>query len=1169
MYRSDRTVVVSPTDLVDFLACEHATMLDHGAISGGAARPVRDDEQLDLLRRLGLEHEHDYRDRLVGDGQKVVDLDAGADTRSVDGLRAASVAAAEAMARGDDVLYQAAFLDESRPELWWRGHADFVVRLPEPDGCGRHVYEPEDTKLARRAKVDAVLQLCSYAEQIERVHGAHPEHVHVVLGDLSKVTVRTADVSAYYRAAKRRFEQFVLDGARSRIYPEPVSHCGVCAWQERCEAQRLADDHLCGVSGLRSDQARKLRAAGVDTIAQLAALDPVTTAVPRLSTGTLAKVARQARLQVEARTHPHLPPPYELLEPEPGRGLQDLPPPSPGDVFFDIEGDPHVGDLGLEYLFGVVTPAADGSLRPFRSWWAHDAAAEQQMFESFVDFVVARRREHPDLHVYHYAPYETTALKKLAGRYATRVDELDDLLRGRVFVDLYRVVRQGLAVGLPSLSIKKLEVFYRPTRQEAIVDAGSSIVQYERWIESGDPQILRDIEDYNQVDCESTLLLRNWLEERRDEWASAGREPLARPTVPDPSPSDKREEALAEIAAATAALLPEGPGEPPAGAGVDWRARHLLAHLLGWHAREDKPDWWRYFDRLGSDLDELYFDTEAVSGLEYVGVVDTIKRSVVHRYHFDPDQECKLGTGKALVDPVTKHAAEQGGPSYVGPGTLVALDPLAGTLDLKRGVNSPAPHPVALIPDGPVDNGVQRAALLRLAQYTAEHGVDGPGDFRAGRDLLLSRPPRLTAGLATGTLVRPDEPASDAVVRVAADLDGGCLAVQGPPGSGKTHAAAQLILELVKNGRKVGITANSHATISHVIGQVLAKAAKAGRTVRVAQKAEAEKAYDHPDVQQVTDYPALVAALDEGTVDVVAGTAWLFSRPEFAGRFDHLVVDEAGQLSLANVLAVSGSARNLVLVGDPQQLAQPSRGVHPPGAGVSALDHLLAGHDTVPPDRGIFLDRTWRMHPSICAFVSELAYEGRLHPTDKIDLAGQRLIAPGDDVLDGSGLRWHPVAHTGNRTSSVEEAEVVADLVRRALESEWIDDEGVRRPVTPDDVLVVAPYNAHVNLVAQHLPPGVLVGTVDRFQGREAAVVIASLGASSADEVPRGLDFLYSRNRLNVAVSRARALAVVVASPELLSTRCTTVAQLTLVNGLCRYAELATSVSDQLSRALP
>jgi uncharacterized protein len=254
------------------------------------------------------------------------------------------------------------------------------------------------------------------------------------------------------------------------------------------------------------------------------------------------------------------------------------------------------------------------------------------------------------------------------------------------------------------------------------------------------------------------------------------------------------------------------------------------------------------------------------------------------------------------------------------------------------------------------------------------------------------------------------------------------------------------------------------------------------------------------------------------------------------------------------VLAVAPAAANLVLVGDPQQLAQPSKGTHPEGAEVSALDHVLRGAATIPDDRGLFLDRTWRLHPDICEFISEQVYESRLVSEDHCH--GQ--VIGGAGPLGGAGLRWLPVEHEGNRTSSSEEAAAVARVVGELVGRAWTDGEGTTKPLTLADVLVVAPYNAQVHLLAQHLPQGARIGTVDKFQGQEAAVVVVSLAASSAEEVPRGMEFLYSRNRINVAVSRAQALSVLVASPALLAVQCRTVAQMRLANVLCRYVELAT-----------
>ncbi len=362
-----------------------------------------------------------------------------------------------------------------------------------------------------------------------------------------------------------------------------------------------------------------------------------------------------------------------------------------------------------------------------------------------------------------------------------------------------------------------------------------------------------------------------------------------------------------------------------------------------------------------------------------------------------------------------------------------------------------------------------------------------------------------------------------------------------------------MIVALVKAGRRVGITANSHTVIGHVLDEVMDAADEAGATIRAMQKADDEERCSDQRVESTKSNAEVEAALQEGRVDVVGGTAWLFARPEFSGTFDHLVVDEAGQLSLANVVAVGGAAENLILVGDPQQLPQPLKGTHPPGAGRSALEHLLDGDETVPDDRGLFLGRTWRMHPEVCSFVSELAYEGRLH---SVETCSSQRVGDGP-VVEGSGVRWLPVEHTENRTSSSEEVEAIAAIHAALVGRDWTDQHGVTKPMTPADILVVAPYNAQVHLLSERLGASARVGTVDKFQGQEAAVVVVSMTASSAEDVPRGLEFLYSRNRLNVAVSRARAMSIVVGSPTLLAARCRTLDQMRLVNGLCRFVEFA------------
>jgi len=458
------------------------------------------------------------------------------------------------------------------------------------------------------------------------------------------------------------------------------------------------------------------------------------------------------------------------------------------------------------------------------------------------------------------------------------------------------------------------------------------------------------------------------------------------------------------------------------------------------------------------------------------------------------------------------------------------------------------------VPYDLVETAPLEASLIRIGAWVAANGIERPGDYAAARDLLLRRPPRF----GDEPLCREGETALDAAVRVAPLLGDSWLGVQGPPGSGKTYLGAEVAVELVRLGRKVGVTANSHRVVAHLLDKIAERAAARGVAVRIGQKVDESPLGTARSAEKFRDYGPLLAALESGELDVVGGTAWLWSRPEFAASLDMLIVDEAGQLSLANTVAVSPAAAGLILLGDPQQLDQPLKGTHPPGAEASALGHVLGGEATMPPRLGLFQERTRRLHPDICKFTSEAFYEGRLEA--EAWLAGQRL--DGSGVLSGTGLRFVPARHAGNRDESPEEAAVVARLAAELLDggTTWTDEHGRVRALRPEDILIVTPYNAQVGAIARALP-GLRVGTVDKFQGQEAPVSIYSMATSSPDEAPRGMEFLYSLNRLNVATSRARCLAVLVANPALIRVRAGTPRQMRLANALCRFQEIATPVA--------
>jgi uncharacterized protein len=656
--------------------------------------------------------------------------------------------------------------------------------------------------------------------------------------------------------------------------------------------------------------------------------------------------------------------------------------------------------------------------------------------------------------------------------------------------------------------------------------------------------LLKTIEGYNRDDCVSALRLRDWLEDRRNELgAKCGRE-LPRPTPQSGEPPEKLSARLVEIRAIEARLVASLPADD-----TEWtteqRAVWLLAQMLEWHRREEKSAWWEYFRLCDLSDDELQEDKSALGGLVFVEEVDHIKRSIVYRYTFPP-QDHAIDRALEVHDPRTGKSA----------GERVALDERNRTIDLRRGASSLAPHPTALVPYDIVDSTVLRDSLLRIASCVADHGITGSGRFQSARELLLRVRPHVPLE-GVGTLIGENEQLTEAARALVGSLaqEASVLPIQGPPGSGKTFTGARMIVELVRQGRRVGITAVSHKVISNLLDEVCRTAAKLGVPLKAVQKASDGNHCQHAKVLHAKDNQEVLSALTNGTAQVGAGSAWLWAREDMADSVDVLFVDEAGQMSLANVLALSQAATSIVLLGDPQQLDQPQRGLHPQGAEVSALGHLLNGRATIAADQGVFLTETRRLHPDVCAFTSELFYEGRLR--SRPENAKQRLSA--GDPMGGTGLRFAPVEHTGNQNESPEEVERVAAAVGDLLRSgaTWTDKNGETHALVLQDILIVAPYNAQVSALAERLPAGARVGTVDKFQGQQAAVVFYSMATSTPEDAPRGMEFLYSLNRLNVAVSRARCVAVIVASPALFQVQCRTPRQIELANAFCRYLEMA------------
>ncbi len=1119
---------LSPSALNRFLGCEYRTYLDI-LERRGQLKDQRRPPDMELLFERGERHEQQIVDDYRARGADLVALDDGARD-----LAERAARTLEAMKAGREVLHQGCFYDDH-----WVGYPDFLVRVDEPSDLGDWSYEVHDAKLGTRPLPKYIFQLVFYTDALERLQGRRPARMHLMMGDASNPGFRPDDFAAYADVVREHFaaRNAELHGPTPEpAYPYPVADCDFCPWWKHCVDRRRDEDHLSLVAVLQRGQGLKLEAAGIHTVADVAAIEP-NARIDRLAAGTLGTLRSQADLQVRSRGLER--PLYELLEPTHDRGLGRLPKPSPGDVHFDFEGDPYWGDEGIEYLFGTLHDDGDG----WTYWplWATTRADEKAAFETWMDWITDRLEQHPDLHVFHFNSYEPVALKKLVARHATREHEVDELLRRRVFVDLYGITRQAIRAGTERYGLKALEPVYGFERDSELRGAIGSLRRWLAFQQDGDQRHLDGIAGYNEDDCQSTRTLYEWLLDRRPEAEAKFDLELAALKPEDPKPlSDKASELQARTDALRERLLSGLPDDESLDDELQ-RARRTAFNLVGYHRREAKPQFWALYDRRERSLEQLRDeDSEAIAELSVMSVED-LGRSQRWTLSFPP-QEFKLGPGD-VDEPLAGRSA-----------CIESIDETSRTVVVKRGKKHGEDPPLALAPGWPYGTDGQVAALFDFAERIAGEGLDRA---EAGVDILLGRPPRFGAGTPPLT----DEPFDLERLRAQVrGLDRSVLMVQGPPGTGKTYTGARLALDLMAHGKRVGVVATAHKAINNFLQAVDDAADEAGVTFRGWKKKAGDAENDYSSDRIAC---AKKPNEDDGPVLLHAGTAWHWSTVDPDEQVDVLFIDEAGQVSLADAIAVSRGARSVVLLGDPQQLAHVSQGTHPLASGRSVLEHLLGEGDTIPPDRGVFLETSWRMHPDVCSFVSRTMYDGRL--TAKAGCEAQTIDSPG---LAGSGLRLLPVAHDDNRVRSLEEVDAIkAELEKLQDGGSYVDRKGRRHDLTLDDILVVAPYNAQVRCLKSKLPEGARMGTVDKFQGQEAPVVIFSMATSSGDDVSRGMGFLFSRNRLNVAVSRAQALTVVVCSPRLLGARCSTVEDMQLVNMLCRFADEARSMDPAACRA--
>ncbi|EMB16036.1 TM0106 family RecB-like putative nuclease [Rhodopirellula europaea] len=1140
MKKIDSVYTHSATDLADFLACQYATSLAMRRADGDIEIPFRHNARLERLIEKGHAHEAAYLEMLKSDGLNVVELRDFDDHKQVQ-------ATVELMRRGVDVIYQGSLAKGS-----FAGRSDFLIRVPRASDLGGWSYEVVDTKLAHDTKAGTILQLCLYSDCVCEIQGTRPKTARAAKPAAldSESTFEEECFSldaywAYFELVKRQYLDATSKDRLHSLYPEPCQHCDICRWFPHCDRIRRDDDHLSFVAGIQASQIDEIRRQGNATLQGFAESDdPIPERPKGGSRESIFKAHRQAKVQLQGRASGE-----RIVEYLPVAAVSDdlehdqqlfgfcrLPQPSAGDVYLDFEGDPHAPDGVLEYLFGYVSREGDDST--YHSDWCLKRADEGIAFGKLMQFLLQCREQFPDFHIYHFAPYEPAAMKRMAMRHQLYEADLDELLRSNTFVDLYAVVRQSMVLSVESYSIKKLEAFYDFDRKADLSEVRSALSEVEFAIELNGPSLISQsavelVEAYNRDDCVSTLKLHQWLELQRQVRIDSGID-IPRP----PAKSGDAGEKVAERDAVFGELrdrLKELAGDSHES--EVQQARWLMAHLLEYFFREDKTVFWEKFRHMSLEDDDLLFENAAISGLEFVEQREPTGRGRIPTsvYRFPP-QEHTVGRGKKVL--------QTDGQTI---GTIVEIDRVNRTVEIKKTGKTIDVHPTSVFVFDYISPEPMPENLLELGQEVAEDYWNPAYVHSSRYDLIARCPPSLQK-----VKLPCDGDDISVALQIAEDMDSGVFPIQGPPGSGKTYVGANMVVELARRGYRIGVTAVGHNAITNLL--IRAASFDTAGEVSFAQKTKPLTEEGSERIQILKTNPTTIAP---GTV--VGGTAWLWSRDDMCQKLDYLFIDEAGQMSLAQSLAVARAAKNVVLLGDPQQLEQPQSAAHPEGADVAVLGHLIGDDATIPQDRGLFLAQTRRLHPAVCKFTSEQFYDGRL--TSHPDCENNEIL--GEHAFSGSGLRLLTIDHNNNQNRSDEEVEavqaIVAELHRTG--ASWKGSDGCEASITADDILVVAPYNAQVDAIAEVVGDRARVGTVDKFQGQEAPIVIYSTTSSSADDAPRGMEFLYDPHRLNVATSRSKCMTIMVASPKLFHPRCTTPKQMKLANAFCRFAELAKPIA--------
>ena len=824
------------------------------------------------------------------------------------------------------------------------------------------------------------------------------------------------------------------------------------------------------------------------------------------------KRIEQAKLQIEAEKKGV--PIFKYMEENftLNKGFNLLPKPSAGDLYFDLEGVmDYVFPGRLEYLFGIYYEENGNKI--FKPYWAHNKKEEKESVINFFDFTKKHFKKYPNANIYHYAPYEITALERLTSIYKVHGVDYDHYLNLGKFVDLFRVVKQAIYVSQKSYSIKDIEKYYDFKRSGDIKRGDVSEEFYIQWMETKNQKLLDQIAEYNKQDCVSTFKLRKWLFKIKPNQAKW--------FVPEKEQMELRphEEVLLQYQA-----------KFNNSKNKNTKLINILSDIIGFYNREQKPQWREFFDRKDFSDSDLVEHRECIGNMKLTSYFQD-KRSFVYKYIF-PEQEYKLKKGRSVI---IANNSDPDRADYAG--KIQELDQINRTLLLRKGISKEDKRLPKILSIGEKVMEQARFENLNKNIYRfCDNVLENKKGFDALKSFLNKDIPSIK-NIKPGDKIIKSENFDSEIPDVISRLDNSHLFMQGGPGTGKTYQISNAIIELLKKNKKIAVTANSHKVIHNLLERIESIANKQKfifKGLKMGNPDNEDTYYDGKLIKTDKNEKHYINGLKDRKILLYAGTKYHLSQWYYQDKLDYLIVDEASQLAVADLVALGGIAKNIVLVGDQQQLGQPVVGSHPGQSGKSVLDYLLENKDTVSPEKGIFLNRTFRLHPNINTFTSENFYEGRLLTNS--NNINRKIEYSSDCMIKTEGIHTILMDHKDNSQTSVEEFEIIKKLMKQLIGSKITDQDKSERKLTIEDILIVSPYNAQVNFLSARLGKGAKCGTIDRYQGQGAPISIISMTSSSVEDLPRNKGFFFNKNRLNVAISRAQCSSIILFNPKLLET---------------------------------